>query len=265
MNLIIYPPKSPILINIFDYPIRYYGLIMAITFLVGIIVAYFIFKKRYDVKTADLFFDYAPLVIFFSVLGARLFYVLASWDYYSKNLIEIFMINHGGLSIFGAILAGVVVIYVLSKIKKFSFGKNIDVVAAVFPLCQAIGRFGNYFNQEAYGAPCDGFIKLFVDEKYRYAKYSNVEYYHPTFLYESLFDLLIFLLLFFVLFKFKTLKTGTITSLYLILYSLVRYIIEGIRIDSVLNIANFPIARLFSILIFIFGIISLIIINKKRA
>ena len=174
------------------------------------------------------------------------------------------MINHGGLSIFGAILAGIISIYVLSKTKKFNFTEHVDVIAVVFPLCQAIGRFGNYFNQEAYGAPCNSFIKLFVDKEYRYAQYSNIEYYHPTFLYESMLDIIIFLILFFSLFKFKNLKTGTITALYLVFYSFVRYFIEGIRIDSVLNVGNYPIAQIFSILIFVIGLISLILINKKR-
>ncbi len=260
----IYPHNTPIIANIYNYPIRYYGLIMAIVFLVGVLFSYYLFKKKYNNTTANLFFDYAPIVIISSIIGARLFYVFASWEFYFNNLIEIFMINHGGMSIFGSIIAGLATIFILSKVKKFDFKKHLDIIAVVFPLCQAIGRFGNYFNQEAYGAPTNGFIRLFVDEKFRYIQYKNIEFYHPAFLYESFFNFLIFIFLLFLLFKCKNLKDGTISALYLLLYSIVRFFIEGIRIDSVCNIFNMPIAQVFSILIFIFALIYLIFLNKKR-
>lgn len=265
MSITIYPPSSPIIGYVFNYPIRYYGLIMAVVFLFGVIISYFIFKKKYSVVTANLFYDYVPFVIIFSVFGARMFYVLASWEFYKTNLIEIFMINHGGLSIFGAIIAGLFSIFVLSKLKKFDFKQHLDVISTVFPLCQAIGRIGNYFNQEAYGLPTNGLLKLYVQEQYRYLSYKNIEFYHPTFLYEGILDLLIFIVLFFVLFKYKNIKDGSIAALYLLLYSVARFIIEGIRIDSVCNLANLPIARFFSILIFLFSLIALLILNKKRA
>lgn len=264
MNIIIYPPKTPIFAYIFDYPIRYYGLIMGMVFVIGVFFAYHLFKKKYNVSTADLFFDYAPIVIICSIIGARLFYVFASWEFYSKNLLEIIMINHGGLSIFGSIISGFFAILLLSKIKKFDLKKHLDIIALTFPLCQAIGRLGNYFNQEAYGAPTDGFLKLFVEEKFRLDQYKNVEFYHPTFLYEGFFNFLIFIFLLY-LFRCKNLKSGTIAALYLVLYSIVRFFVEGIRIDSVCNIGKFPIAQIFSLLIFVTATISLFYINKKRA
>lgn len=263
MNLTIYPPKDSVFFYLFDYPIRYYGVIMATVFLVGIFVSYFLFLKKYDKKTAEVFFDYSPLVIFISVIGARIFYVFGSFEYYIKFPKEILMINHGGLSIFGAIIFGLITIFVLSKKKAFDFLAHCDVIGIFCPLCQAIGRLGNFFNQEAFGAPTNGAIKLFVDEKFRPEHLTNVEYYHPAFLYESVLDLLIFFILLFLFFKFNNLKKGTIACLYLILYSFARIIVEQIRIDSVLNIVDIPIAQIIAFVLIIFASCSLILIYKK--
>lgn len=260
----IYPHNTPIIAHIFNYPIRYYGLIMAIVFLVGVLFSYYLFKKKYNNATADLFFDYAPILIISSIIGARLFYVFASWEFYSDNLIEIFMINHGGLSIFGSIIAGLATIFIISKVKKFDFKKHLDVIAVVFPLCQAIGRFGNYFNQEAYGAPANGFIRLFVDEKFRYAQYKNIEFYHPTFLYESFFDLIIFFILMRLFFTKKQLNSGVISCLYLIFYAVVRFFIESIRLDSVLNVGNIPIVQIICIIVFIVSLFVLYFICRNK-
>lgn len=261
MSFIITPPDSPTIFEISNFSIRYYGFIMSLVFLIGVVVSYFLFKNKLGTKDADVFIDYSPLVIIFSIIGARLFYVFASLNFYLNNPLEILMINHGGLSIFGAILFGVLSLYALSKINKFNFLAHIDIIAVVFPLCQAIGRFGNYFNQEAYGKPTNGVIRLFVDEKFRRPEFINVEYYHPTFLYESILDLFIFIFLFILFMKNK--KDGTIVCWYLILYSIVRFIIEGIRIDSVLNIGQIPIARVLSLIIFLVSIVFLMK-NKCR-
>ncbi len=265
MEFIIYPAKTPILGHLFGFPVRFYGLIMAIVFTVGVIFSYLLIKKKYSIKESDLFSDYSPLVILVSLVGARIFYILGSFDYYINNPKEIIMLNHGGLSIFGAIFFGLAILFFLSKKMSFNYYAHLDVIAVVFPLCQAIGRFGNYFNQEAFGLPSNSFFKLYVDEIYRPEKYLDFQYFHPTFLYESIFDIIIFLILL-TLFLFKNnLKKGTIACLYLILYSVVRFTIEGIRIDSVLNFSNIPIVQIICVLVFFISIISLILINKKSA
>ncbi|MBQ4646902.1 MAG: prolipoprotein diacylglyceryl transferase [Candidatus Gastranaerophilales bacterium] len=265
MEIIITPPNSPVFATVLDFPIRFYGVIMAISFAIGVLSAYFLFKKKYEKQEAELFLDYSPIVIFFSIIGARLFYVLASYKFYFKNPQEIFMINHGGLTIFGAICFGILTLFFLSKIKKFNLLKHLDLLAVVFPLCQSIGRFGNYFNQEAYGAPTDGFLKLYVDSNCRKQEFLNVEYYHPTFLYESILDFLVFLILLFLFLKSKNQKFGNIALIYLILYSLIRFTIEGIRIDSIAYISNLPVAKLICIFIFIISIICIFLNNKKHA
>lgn len=238
---------------------------MAFVFLLGVIISVILLNKKVSKNDSDLFLDYSPTIILFSIIGARLFYVLASFEFYFKNPKEIIMINHGGLSIFGAIIFGILTFYFLSKKNKFDFLIHIDVIAVTFPLCQAIGRFGNFFNQEAYGAPYDGFLKLFVSKYYRKPQFLDVEYYHPAFLYESFFDLIIFFILLTLFFKNKKLKNGSIAAIYLILYSIIRFFIEGIRIDSVLNLASIPIAKIISIIIFILGLSCLIFLNKKHA
>lgn len=265
MEFIIYPTKTPIIGHLFGCPVRYYGVIMAFVFLIGICLAYYLFNKKISKAEANIFLDYSPLVIFLSLIGARLFYILGSLDYYLNFPKEIIMINHGGLSIFGAIFFGLISIFIISRKNSFSFLKHLDIIAVVFPLCQAIGRFGNYFNQEAYGMPSDGIFKLFVDEVYRVEKYANFQYFHPTFLYESFFNLLIFILLISLFFVKKNIKKGTIACLYLILYSIVRFIIEGIRIDSVLNLSTIPVVQIICILVFVISFIFLLFLNKKSA
>lgn len=263
-QLIIYPPKSPIFCTIFNYPIRFYGVIMSIVFILGILLGYFLIRKKISNKDSDLFLDYSPLIILFSIIGARFFYILGDLKFYLKNPIEIIMINHGGISIFGAIFAGLISLYLLSKIKKFDFLSHCDVLAVVFPLCQSIGRFGNYFNQEAYGSPTNGYLKLYVDEYYRYKNFINYEFFHPTFLYESIFNLFLFLILLYILFKINNLKKGTIACIYFVVYSIIRLFIEQIRIDSVLYVGNIPIVQVICIIVLVLSLFTLISLYKKR-
>jgi len=265
MDLTLYSPNSPILGYIFDYPIRYYGVIMSFSFLLGVFLIYQIFKNKLSKKDAEIFLDYSPLIIFFSIIGARVFYVLGDFEYYKLAPKEMFFINHGGLSIFGAIFFGFIALIIFSKIKKFNFWKHCDVIAIVFPLCQAFGRFGNYFNQEAYGRPYEGILKLYIGEQHRLSNLKDVSYYHPTFLYEAILDFLLFTFLLFLFSKNKKLKDGNITCLYLIFYSVIRFFIERIRIDSILNVAQVPIAQIIALLIFTISTIALIFLNKKHA
>lgn len=261
MDIIITPPVSPILLSFNNISIRYYGVIMAFAFVIGVILSYKLFKNKSHLKDAEIFLDYSPMIILFSIIGARLFYVIALHEFYLNNPLEIILINHGGLSLFGAIFFGIVSLYLFSRIKKFDFLLHIDTIAVAFPLCQSIGRFGNFFNQEAYGTPTDGILKLFVAQEYRTSKFIDIEYYHPTFLYESILDFIIFVILLILYNKNKI--NGSIACYYLILYSIVRFIIEGIRIDSVCNIGTIPIVRLICIFVFVFTLICLVLINKK--
>ena len=266
MSFVIPNPSSSVAFYIFNYPIKYYGLCLTFAIFVGIITVYFILKKRFSKIVAQDFLDNSSYLILFSLLGARLFYVVGSLDFYLQYPKEIIMVNHGGLSIYGAIFFAIIFFILYCKNKKLSFFRFCDCFAVVMPLSQAIGRWGNYFNQEAFGLPYNGFIKLFVEEYYRPFEYKNFSYFHPTFLYESLLNFILFLILFFIFLKFKNINNGVIFSVYLIFYSLIRLFVENIRLDSVLTINNIHIASFISILILIYGIINLgyILYKKER-
>ena len=259
-ELIIHPTATPVAFNLFGFPVRYYGLIISVSMLVGFFLIGRFLEKRYSVDDYNKFIDYSIYLVIFSLIGARIFYVIGSLSFYIDNPAEIIMIHHGGISIWGCIIFGILGLYLLSKFFKFSFSSHCASILIFLPLCQAIGRFGNFFNQEAFGAPTEGFIKLFVDKQYRPEEYLDISYFHPAFLYESLFNLLIFVVLFF---SFKKDYPKRTIFLYLILYSIVRIIVESIRIDSILNISSVPVAVIISAIVLIFGLIGFILSLKK--
>ncbi len=263
MEIIINPHHNPVFMYIFNYPIRYYGIILSFAIFTGIFLAQYFVKTKTDMKTFYYFERSIPLTVALGLIGARLFYVLGSLDYFSQNPKEIFMINHGGISIWGAIFFGIIGIYLYTKSKKISFLKYADFWSLVLPLCQAIGRFGNYFNQEAFGRPAQGFIKLYVDKPYRPQNFTDIEFFEPAFLYESILDICAFMVLLYLFKKFNNLKSGTIFFSYLTIYSIIRLAIESIRIDSILNVSGFPVASLISIIAVIFGITGLLLIHCK--
>ena len=261
--MIIYPPSNPVAFYFLNMPVRWYGIILASAIFFGLMLCFYLIKKFKSEVDLDTFSDLSPIVIFTSIIGARLFYVLGDISYYSKNLNEIIMINHGGISIYGAIVFGIITIFIYSRRKKINMLSYCDIIACVLPICQSIGRWGNFINQEAYGSPYDGFLKMYIDREFRYGKYIDQQYYHPTFLYESILDFMLFLILLFVFIKLKNIKTGTIFILYLLLYSIIRIIVELYRIDSVCYFLNIPIAIWISALIFIFTTLFAIIFFKK--
>ena len=259
-ELIIQPTTTPVAFYIFGYPVRYYGLIITVSMIVGFFLIGRFLEKRYSTIEYDKFIDYSIYLVIFSLIGARLFYVLGSIGFYLDNPSEIIMLHHGGISIWGCIIFGFLGLYILSKIFKFSFSPHSACILVFLPLCQAIGRFGNYFNQEAFGAPSNCFIKLFVESSYRPKEFIDVPYFHPAFLYESILDLIIFVIL---LLTFKKDYPKVTIFLYLILYSIARLLVESIRIDSILNISSIPVASVISSVALVIGIVGLILSLKK--
>ncbi len=264
MEFVIYPLKSPVAFTLFHFPIRYYGLIMALSFFVGIFLSAFLIKKRYSNKESELFLDFIPYNVIFAVIGARVFYVLGNFSFYYSHPKEIFLINHGGLSIWGGLLFSIPLFVYFTKKYKLDTLKFLDITSISLPLCQSIGRWGNYFNQEAYGAPYNGFLKLFVDYPYRKEGYYSFDYYHPAFLYESIADFLLFIFLLLIFFKGKNYKKGNIFLIYLFFYCAIRIIVENLRIDSVLDIYSIPIASIISFVILVFSFFAYIKNSKKR-
>ena len=258
-------PPSSVLISFNGFGIHYYGLIMFCAIAAGILVMRSIAKKYYKDINTEILLDLLPAIILCAILGARFYYVIMDWNYFSSHLSEIFALWHGGMSIHGGIIGGVLCGFIYTKIKKINFLKYSDIFAYGLCIGQAIGRFGNYFNCEAFGKPCSiPFIKLFIPPAYRPYGYENVEYFHPAFLYESLWDILVFCILFFAVRKIRNIKDGVIFFSYLILYSAGRMIIETCRLDSVRNFYGIEVAHIASAVLILTGILGLFIIYKKK-
>lgn len=258
-------PPSSVLASINGFNIHYYGLIMFCAIVTALLVMKYAVKKYYKDIDTEILLDILPPIILCSILGARLYYVIMDFGYFSKHLSEIFAVWHGGMSIHGGILGGVISGLIMAKVKKLNFLRYADVFAYGLVLGQAVGRFGNYFNCEAFGKPCNiPYIKLFIPTQYRPFGYENVEYFHPAFLYESIWDVFVFLILFLFIRKITGIKDGTIFLSYLILYSIGRIVIEECRLDSVLNIGEIAIAQIVSAVIILAASAGLFFLYKKK-
>lgn len=243
--------------NLFNIPIYWYGIFMASAIFVAIIIANIYFNKTNPQLVKDKIIEYSPYIIFSGIFGARLYYCILNLHYYILRPLEIFNVRQGGLSIHGAILGGIICLLLISKKTKISLLKYLDAISATTILGQAIGRWGNYFNAEAYGFPTKSQTwGLFIPESHRLKEFANISLYHPTFLYESLLDLAGFGILTYIYFKFHKTKGITFFA-YLTIYSLIRFFIEQIRVDSALNVGNVPIAIIVSITLFLIGILGL--------
>lgn len=245
---------SPIIFKIGPITIRWYGvLIMA-----GVVLGLFLVgreAKRQNVSIAlihDLFF----YTLISAIIGARLYYVIFSWDLYRNNMGEIIAFWHGGLAIHGVIIGGALCALVYTRLKGVSFWQIADMCAPSLILGQAIGRWGNFFNQEAFGRPTDLPWGIFIDKAHRPLQYIHDTHFHPTFLYESLWDLCVFFFLLWVR-RRKGIIRGDVFTAYILLYSLGRFFIEGLRTDS-LMLAGFRVAQIVSLLLVLLASITLI-------
>lgn len=250
--------------DVFGFPIYFYGIILASAIFVGVYCAYFLYKLFYNKQEASKIIDFSPYIIIIGIIGARLYYCLVNFSYYVKHPLEIFYIRQGGLSIHGVIIIGILALYAFSKKYKMSFLKLIDVFLCGTALGQSIGRWGNFFNSEAFGTPTNLPWKLYIPIIHRPPQYIDFKYFHPTFLYESIFDFLIFLILL-ICFKKLSKSPGVLACLYLIMYSIVRIIVEHFRIDSVLNIDGIPIAQLVSLIIIVVASVAIMILTRKKS
>ena len=238
---------DPVAFNIFGIPIRWYGILISLAFLVGTILALREAKRHGldEEVLIDLLLFAAPAAL----IGARIHYVIFSWNLYKDNPIQILNFRGGGLAIHGGIIAGVIVGYIFCKVRKIKFWELADITAPSIILGQAIGRWGNYTNQEAYGGPTDLPWGIMID---------GVKV-HPTFLYESIWNILVFLFLIWYSRK-KTKAGGEVFLLYIILYSLARFFIEGLRTDSLMW-KDIRIAQLISVVSIV---IAAIIFYRRR-
>lgn len=240
---------GPVAFSIGNFDVRWYGLLIGIAFLLGIAVA----AKRapeHGIKS-DVILDFAIWMMPAAVIGARLYYVIFSWDMYKDDPASILDIRSGGLAIHGGIIAGIIVAVIFCKVHKIKLLELMDLIFPEVALGQAIGRWGNFFNSEAHGGPTDLPWAIMVDG----------EPVHPTFLYESIWCLALFFLLIFLDRKRKF--RGQIACLYGMLYSLERFFVEGLRTDS-LMIGPLRQAQVISITIFAVSLAAYIYLRKKK-
>lgn len=231
-------------IDVFGFRIAYYGIIIAIGMLLGMWVASVDAKRRG--QNPDLYMDFAMYAIIFAILGARIYYVIFSWDLYKNDIWQIFNIRGGGLAIYGGVIGAVLTLFVYVKIKKESFLSMADTGVLGLITGQIVGRFGNFFNAEAFGSYTDNLFAMQIrkdivganmlggDVLSHLVQVQGVDYIqvHPTFLYESMWNLMV---LIFMLFYRKHKKfDGEIFFIYLLGYGLGRVWIEGLRTDSLM-------------------------------
>ena len=213
--------------------LRWYGLLIATAVLIGLYLSSWLAKQR---KLENgLISDLLPLLVLFSVIGARIYYVAFEWRNYAGSPLKALAIWEGGIAIHGALIAGTLTLILFCRWRRQPFWDVLDVLVPSVALGQAIGRWGNFFNSEAFGVPTDLPWKLFIPTSNRPLLYIDAEFFHPTFLYESIWNLLLFIVLIAVfrrdVKRSGSVPAGAMSCLYLIGYSLGRVWIEGLRID----------------------------------
>ncbi len=261
-------------IMIGDFAIAYYGIIIACGMMGGVLLAAAIAK--HSGQDPDTYYDLAIYAIIFALIGARLYYVAFKWDYYSQDLSRILNVREGGLAIYGGVIAAVITVYIYTKIKKLSFGLIADTAGPGLVLGQCIGRWGNFFNREAFGGYCDNIFAMQLpvsavrsgditqELRENVMMVDGISYIqvHPTFLYESMwnFVLLVLLLVYWKHRKFD----GEVFLLYILGYGIGRFWIESLRTDQLLlPILNIPVSMVVAA-VMVIGAVILIQVNKKR-
>ncbi|MCI0546478.1 MAG: prolipoprotein diacylglyceryl transferase [Candidatus Rokubacteria bacterium] len=236
---------GPIAYQIGPLTFRWYGILMAAAMALGLWLAYRDAKRRGMDPEALL--KTAELGLLGGLIGARLYYVLFNLDYYASQPAKIFAVWEGGLAIHGGLIGGLLLGGVYAWRRRLPLRTYLDVVAPSLALGQAIGRWGNFFNEEAFGTPTALPWKLFISPPHRPLEYAQSDFFHPTFLYESLWDLLVFAILIAVLRERLERAPGALFLAYLGLYSLGRFFTEALRTDP-LMLGSLRIAQVVSVL-----------------
>ncbi|MBO5278463.1 MAG: prolipoprotein diacylglyceryl transferase [Lachnospiraceae bacterium] len=258
--------------SIFNFSIAYYGVIIGIGIIAGIYMA--VREAKLTGQNVDDYYDFALYAVIFSIIGARIYYVIFEWEQYKNNLLSIFNLRAGGLAIYGAVIAAVLTLVVYSKRKKLSMGLMMDTGCLGLILGQIIGRWGNFVNREAFGGYTDGLFAMQIKKAEVYSGYitnqiaenikvvNGVEYIqvHPTFLYESLWNIGVLIVL--MLYRRHKKFDGEVFCFYLIGYGLGRAWIEGLRTDQ-LMLGNFAVSQVLSVILVIVVIAFVIVYRNK--
>ncbi|MDF2716687.1 MAG: diacylglyceryl transferase [Paenibacillus sp.] len=281
---------DPIAFSLGPISVHWYGIILGSAALVGLWLAV-MEGKRFGISP-DFFMDLLLIGVPSAIIGARLYYVAFKWDAYKNNLLEIFQIWHGGIAIYGALIGAIIAGYIFFRRKGYNFWRIVDICAPSLIIGQMIGRWGNFVNQEAHGGPVsESFLRdtLHLPNWITDQMYIDGQFYHPTFLYESLWNLAGLLLLLWLR-RRPFLRSGELFFSYFIWYSIGRFFIEGLRTDSLaftapswlaslidafwspmnlvfeagsMDYGNVRISQLLAILIIIAAVILIIVRRKK--
>lgn len=262
----IFDPSSinPIAFSIGPLTPRWYGIIMAFSLVSGTLLAAFVAKQLKE--NPEHAWNIVTFGAIFAFICARLYYVGFNWGVYAQHPEDIVAVWKGGLAIHGGMLGGLIFVLAYTYFNKLNTLLWLDICAFGMILGQATGRWGNFINQEAFGGPNpDGIFKLFVSPIYRPPEYSSEMFFHPTFFYESMWDIGVLAILLVILFRFRDqIKAGTILGIYGILYPLGRFWIEGLRTDSLMLTPYIKQAQVFSASLIVISIIILIFIYRDR-
>lgn len=271
-------------ISIGNFQIMFYGIIIALGFLAGLMVAQKEAKRTG--QNPEIYMDYLLCMVVPAIIGARAYYVIFSWDYYKDNPLEIFYLRHGGLGIVGGVTAAILVLLVFAKVRHQKTLLMLDTMSMGLLVGQIIGRWGNFFNREAFGGYTDGIFAMQIPLKY-FEQYGRVGelakggildhlvtlnvggqemsyiQVHPTFLYEGLWNCLILLIIF--LYRKKKKFDGELFCLYLMGYGTGRFLIESLRVDQ-LQIGHTGIAatQVVCICIFVGGLLGILQGRRKK-
>lgn len=249
---------DPIAFQLGPFVIRWYALCIV----AGLALAVYLASKEAPRKRIlpDDILDFILIAFPIAIIGARLYYVIFSWDSYKDNPIEIFAIWHGGIAIYGGLLAGLLVLIFFTRHRFIETWDFLDVAAPSVMIAQAIGRWGNFFNQEAFGAKVSqlNYLPSFIREQ----MFIEGSYRVPTFLYESIWNLLGFVLICILRRRPHFLKRGEVTIFYLVWYGVGRFVIEGMRTDS-LMFAGLRVSQWLSVILILIGI-GLFIYHRKQ-
>lgn len=273
-NIGFYIPHLPKGITIGGFTIAFYGMIIAAGMLSGLWLACHQAQRTGQKK--EVYTDFAIYAIIFSLIGARLYYVVFSWENYKDDLLQIFNTRGGGMAIYGAVIAAVLTAIIYCKVKKYNFFLLADTAVGGLVLGQIIGRYGNFFNREAFGEYTNSLfaMRLRVDQvnpanitelmRSHMTTIDGVQYIqvHPTFLYESLWNILVLVLI--LVFTTKKKFNGEIFLLYLVGYALGRVWIEGLRTDQLqIGSTGIAVSQVLSGAIVIVGVVVWICVRRK--
>ena len=257
------------------FEIKYYGIIIGIGILCGYLIACRCAKR--ERISSDTILDFLIYALIFSIIGARTYYVVFSWDMYKDDLLQIFNIRGGGLAIYGGVIAAFLTLFVYTRIKKISFFKMADCCVPGLVAGQMIGRWGNFFNCEAFGGYCSGRFSMWISRSRVYsgyitdslyshlAEYKGEQYIqvHPTFLYESLWNGMVLILL--LLAHRRKRFDSQICLMYLSLYGLGRVWIEGLRTDQLtIGQTGLAVSQLLSAVLIVFSLVAFLYQWRKN-